>query len=355
MSAAPVTPTRRLAMSRARKVGMVEQRRGRSSADRGAPRSARVRRSRARPRRSNTASGKIVAPAHQARETPRLVPEDVEERVRDQVAVAGPEVGPVAPVEIRAQRLAVRHHDAFRVAGRARREHDVARIVGTDRRRRARRGRPSVTALPRRDELVPGDRGGRRAHRRAGSCARARRASTPLREQRGIVGVEEPAHGEQHPRAAAREDVRRFGAAEARVDRNQHATRRRHPERGDDPLEGVRRPDRDAVAALDARREQRTGRVGRPGVAAWRSRRASRRRPRPRPRRMRRAVSRTMAGIVGQGDLADIGPCSAGNVAGERDAVHAPRVAVVVVDRVVHRAPVVPQRDRADAATGTGT
>ena len=37
---------------------------------------------------------------HEAREAARLVTEDVEERVRDEVAVAGAKVGPVAPVEI---------------------------------------------------------------------------------------------------------------------------------------------------------------------------------------------------------------------------------------------------------------
>ena len=77
------------------------------------------------------------------------------------------------------------------------------------------------------------------------------------REQRRVVGVEEPAHREQHAGAAAREDVRRLGAPEPRVDRDEHAARGRHAERGDDPLERVRRPHRDPVAALDARREER--------------------------------------------------------------------------------------------------
>ena len=95
--------------------------------------------------------------AHEAREAPGLVAEDVEERVRDQVAVAGAQVGPVAPVEVRAQRLAVRHHDALGVPGGARREHDVARIVGADRRdARVELGGGHRAAA--RDEVVPGDR-----------------------------------------------------------------------------------------------------------------------------------------------------------------------------------------------------
>ena len=67
-------------------------------------------------------------------------------------------------------------------------------------------------------------------------------------EQRGVVGVEEAADREQHARVAAREDVRGLGAAEARVDRDEHTAGRRHAERGDDPLERVRRPHRHPVA-----------------------------------------------------------------------------------------------------------
>src|SRR4051812_27662946 len=62
----------------------------------------------------------------------------------------------------------------------------------------------------------------------------------------------------------------------------------------------------------------------------------------------RRAVSRTMAGIVGHVTVLRITASSDGHVARERDAVHAARLALVVVDRVVHRAPVVPQRKGTD-------
>ena len=56
-----------------------------------------------------------------------LVPEDVEERVGREVAVARAQVGPVAPVEVGPQHLAVRHHHALRRARGARREEDVDR------------------------------------------------------------------------------------------------------------------------------------------------------------------------------------------------------------------------------------
>ena len=197
--------------------------------------------------------------AHEAREAAGLVAEDVEERVRDQVAVAGAQVGPVAPVEVRAQRLAVRHHDALRAPGRARREHDVARIVGADRRDpRVEIGVGHRAAAV--DEVVPADR---RAVGLAGEQDRVLergQVDAGAREQRRVVGVEEPAHGEQRAGAAALEDVRRLGAAEPGVDRHERRAGGRDAERGDDPLERVRRPDRDPVAALDARREQRARR-----------------------------------------------------------------------------------------------
>ena len=43
-------------------------------------------------------------------------------------------------------------------------------------------------------------------------CSSAGRSTPALGEQRRVVGVEEPAHGEERPRAAALEDVRRLGA-----------------------------------------------------------------------------------------------------------------------------------------------
>ena len=64
----------------------------------------------------------------QAREPPRLVPEHVEERVHDQVAVAGPEAGELAPLAELPHGLAVGHDHALGAPRRAGREEDVARV-----------------------------------------------------------------------------------------------------------------------------------------------------------------------------------------------------------------------------------
>ncbi len=110
--------------------------------------------------------------AHQAGEAPGLVPEDVEERVGDQVPIARSQVGPVAPVEVRAQRLAVGHHHTLRRPRGPRREHDVARIVRGQRadagvehlgRDRVTVARGSPATRPRRRPAPP----------RAGPCGRA--------------------------------------------------------------------------------------------------------------------------------------------------------------------------------------
>ena len=75
--------------------------------------------------------------AHQARDEPGLVPERVEERVDDQVAVAFAQADEARPHLEDAQRLRVRRHDALRTSGRPGREHDVAQVVRVDRVRRA--------------------------------------------------------------------------------------------------------------------------------------------------------------------------------------------------------------------------
>ena len=112
---------------------------------------------------------------------------------------------------------------------------------------------------PGRDEVVPADRG------RIGLAAQEDRAlergkgHARVGEQGGVVGIEEPAHGEERPGAAAVEDVRRLGALEAGVDRHEHAARGSDAERGDDPLRRVGCPHRDPVTRLDARREQGAG------------------------------------------------------------------------------------------------
>ena len=61
----------------------------------------------------------------EAREDAGLQTERVEERVDDEVAVAGPEADDGRPRVVRLHARAVRQHRAFRSAGRARREQDV--------------------------------------------------------------------------------------------------------------------------------------------------------------------------------------------------------------------------------------
>ncbi len=109
-----------------------------------------------------------------------------------------------------------------------------------------------------------------------------------FREQGRVVGVEEPAHGEEGARAAAGEDERGLRTLEARVDRDEHAPGRRDTERGDDPLERVRRPHRDPVAALDPGRDERPGGAVDQGRELGEPHPSGRRR---RPRRRRRTAA----------------------------------------------------------------
>src|SRR4029453_11849500 len=87
----------------------------------------------------------------------RLVPERVEERVYDQVAIAFADARAAAPRVEDAQVLAVRGHHALRLSGGARREDHVGEVVGLDR-GRALAGRALGHGGAARDERVP--RGG---------------------------------------------------------------------------------------------------------------------------------------------------------------------------------------------------
>ena len=131
---------------------------------------------------SNTASGKIVAPRISDARQPGLVAEDVEERVDDQVAVALAQAGPVAPVEVGPQRLAVGHDDTLGVARRAGREDDVAGVVGADARRPGRRGGVAHGVAPGRGSRPSPPRRARpRAIPRSRSCGRAQAGRRPPR------------------------------------------------------------------------------------------------------------------------------------------------------------------------------
>lgn len=76
-----------------------------------------------------------------------------------------------------------------------------------------------------------------------------------------VGGAEEGAGDEQQAGAAALEDVRGLRALEAGVEGDEHRARGDGAEGGDDPLEGVGRPDGDPVAGLDPGGEAGGGRA----------------------------------------------------------------------------------------------
>ena len=85
--------------------------------------------------------------------------------------------------------------------------------------------------------------------------------------QRGQpVGAQEPARDEEDPGAAAADDVQGLGAGEPGADRHQGGARAERAERGEHPVAGVGRPDRDPVAGGHARGDERPADGGRPVV-----------------------------------------------------------------------------------------
>ena len=106
----------------------------------------------------------------------------------------------------------------------------------------------------------PVDGAGARARRAGRRSARATRPARRRRQELDVVGVEEVGDGEEQLRPGPIEDVGGLGALEPRVERHDHAAGRVDAERGVHPLGGVRRPDRDPVAGLHARRDERAGR-----------------------------------------------------------------------------------------------
>src|SRR4029450_3424310 len=76
-----------------------------------------------------------------------------------------------------------------------------------------------------------------------------------------VVRAEEVAHRAEPACAAPAQEVAGLGRLVAGVERHQHAAGRLQPERRDLPFPQVRRPDRDAIAGLEARRDERTRRA----------------------------------------------------------------------------------------------
>ena len=78
------------------------------------------------------------------------------------------------------------------------------------------------------------------------------RSMTGMPGGRGVVLAQESLLHQDSLRSAAGDDVARFVGLEPRVDRHQHAARGQQPERRDDPLGRVGRPDGDPIALVDS-------------------------------------------------------------------------------------------------------
>ena len=191
---------------------------------------------------------------HEAEHPPGLVAEAVEERRDDEIAVAVAEAEVRTPALERAQALRVGEQHALGTAGRSRREHDVGDVVTVDR-------------VDPRDRGVFVDRvaAGEERGERLGVCVARHPTASPSRhdaassgsvrvQQLDVVDPEEAVDGEQHASAALPQHVRGFVAFEPRVDRYQPRAGAEDAERGDDELEAVRGPDRNAVAGLRCQR-----------------------------------------------------------------------------------------------------
>ena len=98
---------------------------------------------------------------HQASQDARLVAEGVEERVHDEVAVAGTQSDHLRPRGERPERLAVGGHGPLRVPGGTRREHEVGQVGRGDRRRTAGGDVGLAPRGPRQERLPPDRRGAR--------------------------------------------------------------------------------------------------------------------------------------------------------------------------------------------------
>ena len=205
--------------------------------------------------------GEHGAAHHQPREPAGLVAEGVEERVDDEVTVAFAQPDDLAPVAETPQRLRVREHGALRVPGRTRREEDVGDVVAADR-EGAGFGDVRRHLAGAGEEVVPRD--GPRGRIAPQDDDRLERWDLGLHvdgvaEQRHVVGVEEPRDRDERAGTALAQDVRGLRALEPRVHWDEDRARRLQPEGGDDPLPHVGRPDRDAVAGLDAEGDERAG------------------------------------------------------------------------------------------------
>ena len=204
---------------------------------------------------SNTEVRHERGAGEQRRHQARLQARGVEQRVREQVAVAVAQPDGLGPARVRPHARAVAQHRALGRAGGARGEDDVGhRVAGQRRFTRRDLGRvglvgPGQEVGPRRGAVT-----GRAVeqHDLLDQVARAR-----VVEERDVVGVEEVADGEQEARARRAQHVCRLLAEEAGAHRHEHPAGGVEAERGEDPLMDVRRPHRRAVARLEPTGDER--------------------------------------------------------------------------------------------------
>ena len=159
------------------------------------------------------------------RQDPGLEPEHVEVRVHHQVAVAGGRGRSWPPSRWppgACGRGSARRPSGAPVVPDVKRMSDG--VLGADAPRRAARTSARASSVPRARKSSQRPRP--RPHRAVDDHddrARARAASTPaVVEQRDVVGAEEVGDRDEHPGAAASEDVGRLGPLEPRVDRDEH-------------------------------------------------------------------------------------------------------------------------------------
>ena len=189
-----------------------------------------------------------------------LVAKRVKKRVDDQVAVALVQPDHPAPGAEGADGGAVCRHHALGAAGGAGGEHQVGGAIGAQGllTRFDLRGRHQAACV---QKIVPGQfvravGAGRLAT--AQHHGVRKRGGALAVQQRGIVLAQKVTNAEQHLGAAALQNVGRFAALHAGVERHQHRAGGMRAAGGQNPLVQVGRPDGHTVPGLHVQRNQRT-------------------------------------------------------------------------------------------------
>ncbi len=208
----------------------------------------------------------------QAGKDSSLIGEAVEERVDDQVPIAGGQRRTLGPRPGDPERLPVGRHRAFAPARRARGEQDVADIIGSDVGGPGVSGRDGDLAGPA-EELIPAEPGvrdrsvaglDRDADNETGQLDAVIRCSHG--EQCVPVGAQERPGDQQRPGLAPGDHIQRFRRGETRVHGHQRGAGIECAKPSKHPVVRVRRPDRDSVARLDSVRNQCPGHLANAGV-----------------------------------------------------------------------------------------